>query len=214
MIRCRNMVFSSVHLSVESKSLSRLGMLVLLAILAPILFSPVANASPVSRGNPVNKNLSPLPFASTPAPISTCPPPTTYTVTCLMEVFAASPTSATPARQTTEATPQGTYPPPSSNWITPSQIREAYQLPTTTTYAPGQTIAIIDAYDNPTIEADLATYDAYFGLPACTTANGCFRKVNQRGDTTPLPPRNGKWGMEIALDVEIAQDRKSTRLNS
>ena len=40
-----------------------------------------------------------------------------------------------------------------------------------------------------------------WGLPPCTTANGCFRKVNQRGGATP-PHGNPGWGVEIALDVQ------------
>jgi hypothetical protein len=55
----------------------------------------------------------------------------------------------------------------------------AYNLPTTA--AAGQTIAIVDAFDDPDAESDLATYRATYGLPACTSANGCFRKVNENG---------------------------------
>ena len=65
----------------------------------------------------------------------------------------------------------------------PAQFHIGYGLPTTA--ATPQTIAIVDAYDDPNIEADLAVYNAYYGLPPCTTANGCFRKVNQNGGTTP-----------------------------
>lgn len=67
----------------------------------------------------------------------------------------------------------------------------------------GQTIAIVDAYDNPNAESDLTTYRSQFGLPPCTTANGCFRKINQRGGTTP-PAGNVGWGQEIALDLDMA----------
>src|SRR5206468_10013468 len=62
----------------------------------------------------------------------------------------------------------------------------------------GQTIAIVDAYDAPTAEADLGVYRSQYGLPACTTANGCFRKVNQSGGTK-LPKRNAGWAQEVAL---------------
>ena len=56
----------------------------------------------------------------------------------------------------------------------------------------GQTVAIVDAYDDPNAEADLAVYRAQYGLPACTTANGCFKKVNQTGGTTlPRPTAAG-----------------------
>jgi subtilase family serine protease len=60
----------------------------------------------------------------------------------------------------------------------------------------------VAAYDNPNIESDLAAYRNQFGLPSCTTANGCFRKVNQTGGTT-YPAGNVGWGQEIALDVDM-----------
>ncbi len=84
----------------------------------------------------------------------------------------------------------------------PAQFHGAYNVPTTASGAP-PTIAIVDAYDSPTIESDLAVYNATYGLPACTTANGCFRKVNQTGGTT-YPTVNPGWVLEIALDVETA----------
>ena len=66
-----------------------------------------------------------------------------------------------------------------------------------------QTVALVDAYDDPTIEQDLATYRAYYGLPPCTTANGCFRKVNQDGEQGNYPIANPDWEPEEALDVEM-----------
>jgi subtilase family serine protease len=63
-------------------------------------------------------------------------------------------------------------------------------------------VAIVDAYDDPTAEADLAVYRSQFGLPACTTANGCFRKVSQNG-TTSYPARDGGWAQEISLDLDM-----------
>jgi subtilase family serine protease len=45
-------------------------------------------------------------------------------------------------------------------------------------------------------------YRSQFGLPACTTANGCFRKVNQNGGTT-YPRKNGGWAQEISLDLDM-----------
>ncbi len=69
----------------------------------------------------------------------------------------------------------------------------------------GQTIAIVDAYNDPTIESDLDTYDTQYGLPACTTANGCFTKVNQNGHTN-YPRTNSGWALEISLDVETAHE--------
>jgi len=86
--------------------------------------------------------------------------------------------------------------------LRPQDLHSGYGLPTESPSS--QTIAIVDAYDDPTAEADLATYDAEFGLPGCTTANGCFTKVNQEGNASPLPAANSGWAGEIALDVETA----------
>ncbi|HWP33345.1 MAG TPA: hypothetical protein VNL97_06320, partial [Solirubrobacterales bacterium] len=84
----------------------------------------------------------------------------------------------------------------------PAEFHGAYELPTTASTP--QTIAIVDAYDSPTIESDLGVYSATYGLPACTTANGCFQKVNQKGAEGPYPKADGGWALEIALDVETA----------
>jgi len=83
----------------------------------------------------------------------------------------------------------------------PADLRSAYKL--TSNGSSAQTIAIVDAYDDPNAEKDLAVYRAHFGLPACTTANGCFRKVNQSGGSTP-PRANASWAEEISLDLDMA----------
>ncbi len=85
----------------------------------------------------------------------------------------------------------------------PSQFHTGYALPTTSTAT--QTIAIVDAYNDPNIESDLATYDSYYGLPTCSTSNGCFRKVDQSGGTN-YPKSNAGWSLEISLDVETAHE--------
>ncbi len=85
--------------------------------------------------------------------------------------------------------------------LTPGNIQDAYNLPSISK-GYGQTIAIIDAYDNPHAEQDLATYRSIFGLHACTTANGCFKKVDQNG-TTNYPKANPSWAGEIALDIDM-----------
>jgi subtilase family serine protease len=79
------------------------------------------------------------------------------------------------------------------NWADPSGSNWSWN---------GQTVAIVDAYDNPNAASDLAVYRSQFGLPPCTTGNGCFRKVNQRGTTAP-PAGNTGWGQEIDLDIEM-----------
>jgi len=84
----------------------------------------------------------------------------------------------------------------------PSSLQSAYKLPSSTAGS-GKTIAIVDAYDDPNAAADLSTYRSYYGLPACTTANGCFKKVSQTGSTTSLPTKNGGWAQEISLDIDM-----------
>ena len=66
----------------------------------------------------------------------------------------------------------------------------------------GDTVAIVDAYDDPTAESDLGTFRSTSGLAACTTANGCFRKVNQSGAASPLPAGDRGWEEEISLDLD------------
>lgn len=127
----------------------------------------------------VQASVSPLPQVSyQPA----CPAPKPGQAACLAEVV----TSARPANI--------------GDGYGPAEFHGAYNLPWN---APRpQTIAIVDAGDDPHLAADLAAYDAKYGLSACTQANGCLRIVNQDGGTT-LPPDAG-WEIEIALDVEVA----------
>jgi hypothetical protein len=93
---------------------------------------------------------------------------------------------------------------PIGGYLTPQSLHQAYSLPMETDSSSLQTIAVIDAYNDPSAEADLRVYDETFGLPACTTANGCFSKLNQDGDTSPLPEDEGEWASEISIDVQMA----------
>jgi hypothetical protein len=83
----------------------------------------------------------------------------------------------------------------------PAFLQSAYNAPSSTKGA-GQTVAVVDAFDAPTVAADLAAYRAHFGLPLCTVANGCFTKVNQTGGLT-YPVANASWAEETALDVQM-----------
>src|ERR1051325_5067533 len=84
----------------------------------------------------------------------------------------------------------------------PADLQSAYALPSATAGS-GQTVAIVDAFDDATAEQDLAQYRSFYGLPPCTTANGCFRKVNQSGGTLPMPPPEPDWSLEISLDLDM-----------
>lgn len=84
----------------------------------------------------------------------------------------------------------------------PEDLRSAYNLPSTG--GVGSTVAVIDMGDDPNAESDLGVYRKTFGLPPCTTANGCFRKLNgETGKATALPPPNQEWAAEEALDIEM-----------
>ena len=84
--------------------------------------------------------------------------------------------------------------------LTPGDLATAYGLSSTAT-GTGQVVAIVDWGDDPTIAGDLNTFDAQYGLAACTTTNGCFKKLDQSGAASPLPTDQGT-SAEIALDVE------------
>ncbi|MFO0734306.1 MAG: S53 family peptidase [Labilithrix sp.] len=87
----------------------------------------------------------------------------------------------------------------------PAELADAYELDTSVD--PGATIAIIDAFGYPNVEADLAAYRARYGLPPCTVASGCLRIVNQRGTSAPLPPppsNDNDWMTEQAIDLDLA----------
>jgi Subtilase family len=108
--------------------------------------------------------------------------------------------------------------------LRPQDLHSAYELPASSPVE--QTIALVDAYNDPTAESDLENYDEVFGLPQCTTANGCFKKINQKGESenAPFPKtlaeltaaRKGTtaekkkareaegWAQEISLDIQIA----------
>ena len=116
-------------------------------------------------------------------------------------------TTATGAALAGSATATETDLPP----YTPADLQTAYNLTdASATDGKGETVALVDVYDDPNAESDLAVYRSDYGLPACTTANGCFRKVNEYGQTTPLPPPDpgakltgGGWELEVSLDMDM-----------
>jgi hypothetical protein len=99
----------------------------------------------------------------------------------------------------TDAAAKAVQPNALPSGLGPADLASAYKLGAG---GVGQTVAIVDAQDDPNAESDLATYRSTFGLPACTTANGCFRKVNQTGGTT-YPAADAGWAGEISLDVDM-----------
>ena len=85
----------------------------------------------------------------------------------------------------------------------PSQFHVGYNLPTTASVP--QIIGIVDAYDDPNIASDLATYDTNYGVTPCTYQDGCLTKVNQSGGAK-YPRTDSGWALEISLDVETAHE--------
>jgi alpha-tubulin suppressor-like RCC1 family protein len=87
----------------------------------------------------------------------------------------------------------------------PPYLQSAYNAPSSSA-GYGKTVAVVDAYDDPDAESDLAAYRSNYGLPACTTANSCFQKVDQRGGTDYSDigdTANGSWQLEISLDLDM-----------
>ncbi|MEU6970331.1 putative Ig domain-containing protein [Kitasatospora aureofaciens] len=82
----------------------------------------------------------------------------------------------------------------------PGDLQGAYRLPANG--GAGQTVAIVDAMDDPNAESDLATYRTQYGQPACTTANGCFKKIDQNGGSS-YPASDTGWAGEISLDLDM-----------
>ena len=83
----------------------------------------------------------------------------------------------------------------------PPDLQSAYALPSATNGV-GQTVAIVDAYNDPNAESDLGVYRSQFGLSSCTTSGGCFKKVNQSGGIR-YPRADGGWAQEISLDLDM-----------
>jgi len=88
--------------------------------------------------------------------------------------------------------------------LSPTQLKEVYGMNISNTAGVGQTIAIIDAFAHPNTESDLSVFSTQYGLPQCTTANGCFRRVDQTGGTNYPSQQNTGWAQETGLDVQWA----------
>jgi len=84
----------------------------------------------------------------------------------------------------------------------PTDLRDAYKV--SATGSPSTVIAVVDAFGYDNAEVDLGIYRSFFGLPECTTANGCFKKLNQKGKQKDYPAQNIGWAQESALDLDMA----------
>jgi hypothetical protein len=181
-------------------------------LVLPGAFAPAGAAA--AEGGPTR--LSPASYGVAPL----CSPPAPGHSACLgVSLIAKAPLSLRGARAlvpprggaggaSAQATPATEFKQPLEG-LAPADVRGAYGVAAAPPPAITQTIGIVDAYDDPTAEADLAQFSNQFGLPACTTENGCFRKLNQSGKASPLPPfketsEERGWALEIATDIETA----------
>jgi subtilase family serine protease len=90
----------------------------------------------------------------------------------------------------------------------PSSLQSAYNLTSASSSGGmGESVAVVDAYNDPDAVSNLATYRSSWGLPACNTATkaGCLSVVNQNGKASPLPADAGDtgWDVEESLDVDM-----------
>jgi hypothetical protein len=200
---------------VQRRRTSRLACLAIVIVaLSSCAMSPSASAGTLSRP----AGATGVGYSSTPSstePYLACPPPTRNSAQCLVII---DPPAAVPAPVTKEGSPVGATSPagealPSGCFVgedeycgsggdhgfSAQDLESAYKLPSGTAGS-GQTVAIVDAYDDPNAQADLNVYRSTYGLPACESE--CFTKVNQEGGTT-YPAGNSGWAEEISLDLDM-----------
>lgn len=131
-----------------------------------------------------------------------CPPPAPGQVGCLSEILVNARTDE-PVVAATGSEPPGVAAPQAGS---PAFLQAAYDLAgLSATAGTGDTVAVVDAYGDSNAEADMAHYRATFGLPACTSASGCFQRVDENGGTNyPADPTgsNAGWITETSLDIE------------
>src|SRR6185312_13371918 len=215
----------SVHrhpTSFRSTRSLRLGLFALALLGLCGALAPAAGAASTGSVAAVTDATTGLPDASSVVPLNACGSPTAVRAACLAQVLGVRGTrSVVHPRLRRAALPNrlaygrwrahlsrasaaaevaaATAPQPG----TPAYLQQAYDLAyLSQTSGGGETIAIVDAFDDPDAEADLAAYRAEFSLPACTSANGCFGKVDQSGGTSYPQTVNSGWETETSLDLD------------
>ncbi|MGC9962667.1 MAG: hypothetical protein ABSE47_12315, partial [Acidimicrobiales bacterium] len=85
--------------------------------------------------------------------------------------------------------------------LTPTDLSSAYGFNPTAS-GRGQTVALVDAYNDPDINNELETFDTQYRLVVCNIKNSCLKVVGQTG-TSSLPANDTTgWAVEESLDVE------------
>jgi subtilase family serine protease len=159
-------------------------------MLAPMAASAAANSPTTAKGS--QPTAAPAPAVKQHPVVRACAAPTKRDE---MACFALRRTDIKAVRENAlapDATPSG---------YGPTNLDSAYKL--SATGGSGQTVAIVDAMNDPNAASDLATYRSQWGLPACTTNSGCFRQLNQNGAASPLPANDAGWAGEESLDIDM-----------
>jgi hypothetical protein len=122
-------------------------------------------------------------------PYYACPPATRERASCdLIVVPGGGERPVSGPRLNSVEPPEGA--------LSPSDLQSAYNV--SVEGGSGQTVAVVIPYDHPGAEAGLGVYRKYYGLPACTTANGCFKRV----DLGATGGTSG-WAMEVSMDLDM-----------
>ena len=143
--------------------------------------------------------LGPLAFVH--AHTASADAPYTYRNACptvvapgFLTCYAIERISATPADPSAPGFPSGYH---------PADLLSAYNLQAASAGGSGQTLADVIWFDDPNAESDVNHYRAQFGLPACTSASGCFKKVNEYGGSKKYPRADANASVEISLDLDM-----------
>jgi subtilase family serine protease len=160
-----------------------------------VLFSVLALLVVLAAGTAVKAFAQQVPAKSAAPHFSrVCPVATAGSASC--DAILVTPGSSATSMQIKQNTTPAGY--------GPADLQSAYNLTSASANAgSGETVAIVDAYNDPNAASDLAVYRSTFGLPPCTVSNGCFKQVNQNGSTSGLPKNNASWSQEISLDLDM-----------
>lgn len=175
------------------------GVLAALTLLVAAVWASTATAA--QTGPITGPGVEPLAGHKTGTlPYEACPPSSGKSAACQAIVYPDGVTGA--GNRGGEATPTAECGCGSGleNGFSPQDLESAYKLKVAN--GVGQTVAIIDAYDDPHAEEDLNFYRETYGLPPCTGALGCFRKVDQRFSQN-YPAPSSEWALEISLDLDM-----------
>src|SRR5271154_1634056 len=180
----------------------------LVALLAT--FFPVVSTASAQAPASITNATTGLSDATSVAPVAACARSTSARATCLAQILGVrgpSPVVHPRLRRPSSIyrfarpRPRGSHAATASVAAagapqpgTPAYLEQAYDLSyLSQTGGTGDTIALVDAYDDPNAEADMAAYRSEFGLPACTSASGCFAKYDQTGGTNYPTTVDSGW---------------------